>query len=408
MKTRTDVLIVGAGPTGLALATALQQAGIDHLLIDRLEAGQNLSRAGVIHAHTLEMLEPLGVVPRMLAEGMEMTTFAVRDRRHRLLSIDFDTLPSRYPFVLMLPQDVTERILTERLVELGDKVHRGVEALDIVQDADGASVRVATPAGERTISARYVVGGDGMHSKVRAAANIAFEGSRYEEAFVLADVSFAVPPREGEVSLFFSPAGMVVVAPLPGGRYRIVATHRHAGDAPDRTAIQRLLDTRGPEGGARVADVHWSSAFRVHHRLADHYRDGRLLVMGDAAHVHSPAGGQGMNTGIVDAMLLGQLLPRVVRGGPESLLDDYGALRRPAAEAVLGLAGRLTTLALVRGRVGRGLRNLLLRVLDRVPPFKANLALQLSGIARRELAKAPGAMGAIAEAADQPALRLAA
>ena len=126
MKTKTDVLIVGAGPTGLALAVALQQAGIDHLIIDRLAAGLNLSRAGVVHAHTLEMLEPLGVVPAMRAEGIEVARFGVRDRRRRLLTIDFAHLPSAYPFVLMVPQNVTERILTERLEALGGTVHREV------------------------------------------------------------------------------------------------------------------------------------------------------------------------------------------------------------------------------------------------------------------------------------------
>ena len=409
MKTKTEILIVGAGPTGLALATALQQAGIDHLLIDRLEAGQNLSRAGVIHAHTLEMLEPLGVVPRMLAEGMALTEFAIGDRRRRLLSIDFNDLASRYPFVLMLPQDVTERILTERLAELGGTVHRGVEALAIAQDADGATVRVATPDGEREIRAQYVVGGDGMHSKVRAASRIAFEGSRYEESFVLADVSFDVPPRADQVALYFSPAGMVVVAPLPGERYRIVAAHRHAESVPDRASIQHLLDTRGPEaGGVIVRDVHWSSAFRVHHRVADRYRDGRLLLMGDAAHVHSPAGGQGMNTGLVDAMLLGKLLVRVIAvGEADSLLDIYGELRRPAAEAVLGLSGRLTKLALVHGWARRGVRNLLLRSIDRLPRVKAKIALQLSGIARRGLAAVPP-VGAVARREERAALRLAA
>lgn len=388
MKSQTKVLIVGAGPTGLTLAIRLQQAGVDHLLIDRLAAGQNLSRAGVIHAHTLEMLEPLGVVPPMLAEGMALTRFAVRDRRHQLLAIDFAGLPSRYPFVLMLPQDVTERILSERLTALGGTVHRGVEALDIAQDVDGTTIRVATPEGERSIRAHYVVGGDGMHSRVRAASDIAFEGSSYEESFVLADVSFDVPPRADEVALYFSPAGMVVVAPLPGERYRIVAAHRHVEGTPDRASIQQLLDTRGPEaGGVTVSDVHWSSAFRVHHRVADRYRDGRLIVMGDAAHVHSPAGGQGMNTGIVDAVLLGDLLARVVVGGEgETLLDEYGELRRPAAVAVLDMSGRLTRLALVPGRVRRSLRNLLLRVIDWVPRVKAKIALQLSGIARRRWA----------------------
>lgn len=388
MKTQTDILIVGAGPTGLALAVALQQAGIDHLVIDRLAAGLNLSRAGVVHAHTLEMLEPLGVVPAMRAEGIEVARFGVRDRRRRLLTIDFAHLPSAYPFVLMVPQNVTERILTERLEALGGTVHREVEALEIVQDKHGVTVRVAGPAGEQQIRARYVVGGDGLHSKVRAASAIAFEGSSYEENFVLADVSLAAPPRDSEVALYFAPEGMVVFAPQPSGRYRVVATHATGGENPDRAAIQRLLDTRGPEGEAPVVtEVHWSSAFRVHHRVADTYRDGRLLVMGDAAHVHSPAGGQGMNTGLVEAVVLADRLVRVVgRGESEALLDDYGATRRPAAVQVLGLAGRMTKLALVRGRVPRMLRNLMLQVLRRMPWFQRKLAMQLSGLARREFA----------------------
>lgn len=397
MKTQTDVLIVGAGPTGLALAVALQQAGIDHLIVDRLAAGLNLSRAGVVHAHTLEMIEPVGVVPAMRAEGIEMARFGVRDRRHRLLSVDFSHLPSRYPFVLMIPQYVTERILTERLETLGGTVHREVEAHDVRQDRDGVTVRVAGPAGEQDISARYVVGGDGMHSKVRAASAIAFEGGRYEESFVLADVSLAAPPRDSEVALYFAPEGMVVFAPLPEGRYRIVATHGTGGEDPDRAAIQQLLDTRGPEGEAPVVtEVHWSSAFRVHHRVANTYRDGRLLVMGDAAHVHSPAGGQGMNTGLVDAMVLADWLVRVVgHGESQALLDDYGAMRRPAAVAVLGLAGRMTKLALVRGRIPRMLRNLLLKALGRMPWFQRKLAMQLSGLARR----------GFAEVSNPPALR---
>lgn len=392
MKTQTDVLIVGAGPTGLALAVALQQAGIDHLIIDRLAAGLNLSRAGVVHAHTLEMLEALGVVPAMLAEGIAMARFGVRDRRHRLLAVDFSHLPSRYPFALMIPQYATEHILAERLEALGGTVHRKVEALDIKQDRHGVTVRVAGPAGERDIRARYVVGGDGMRSEVRAASAIAFEGGRYEESFVLADVSLAAPPQDGEVALYFAPAGMVVFAPLPEGRYRVVATHATGGENPDRAAIQHLLDTRGPEGGAPVVtEVHWSSTFRVHHRVADRYRDGRLLVMGDAAHVHSPAGGQGMNTGLVDAVVLADRLARVVgHGESETLLDDYGAMRRPAAVAVLALAGRLTKLALVRGRAPRTLRNLLLRTLGRMPWFRRKLAMQLSGLARREFAEVSG------------------
>jgi len=391
LPNQTDVLIVGAGPTGLALANRLQQANVDHLVIDALEAGLNTSRAAVIHAHTLEMLEGIGAAAPLRARGIELSHFVIRDRDRRLLGVDFSILPPAYRTLLMVPQSTTEALLESRLAAEGGRIHRGISAVRAEADGAGAVVRVRTPQGEREIKARYVVGGDGMRSLVREAAGIAFDGAAYGESFVLADVRMDWPLGASEVSILFSPAGLVVVAPLPDGSFRIVATLDDAPETPSVADIQKLLDARGPRSApSTVQEVTWGSRFRVHHRLAKTYRRGPFVLMGDAAHVHSPAGGQGMNAGMVDAIVLGDALVEMVRErAPDSLLDDYAAIRRPAAREVLVLASRLTGMATVRSAPLRLLRNLLLRLLDRLPPFKRKLAMSLSGYSRRHYARLP-------------------
>lgn len=389
LPVETDVLIVGAGPTGLTLAASLQKAGVDYVLVDAREGDHNTSRAAVVHAHTLEMLGAIDVVDAMEADGIRLSHFTVRDRDQPLLQLSFDDLPSPFQHLLMIPQSTTEALLQARLVDLGGDLHRGVAALGATADGRSAAVRVQTAAGEQAIRARYVVGADGMHSVIREASGIAFHGEAYGESFVLADVIMDWPFAD-EVSLFFSPAGLVVVAPLPGGSYRIVATLDGAPETPEIADIQRLLDARGPTRPCRVTGIGWASRFRVHHRLADSYRSGPFLLMGDAAHVHSPAGGQGMNTGLVDAIVLGEALTRVMRdGAPDSVLDDYARIRRPAAQEVLALASRLTRIATLHSAWARGVRNIALRVLNRLPGFKRTLALGLSGLARRRYSMLP-------------------
>jgi 2-polyprenyl-6-methoxyphenol hydroxylase-like FAD-dependent oxidoreductase len=358
-------------------------------LVDRLTSGQNTSRAAVIHAHTLEVLEQLGVSDRLLGEGLELARFSIRDRDRALVRLRFDTLPTPYACLLMLPQDRTEEILREALAEAGGAVCWGSTVERLTETADGVEASVATPAGRRTIRARYVVGADGMRSLVREAAGIGFTGASYEESFVLADVDMDWGHGRSEVTLFFSPRGLVVVAPLPGGRFRIVATLEDAPEQPTIADVQALLDGRGPtRGRATVSRVHWSTRFRLHHRVADRYRKGRLLLMGDAAHVHSPAGGQGMNTGLVDACVLGGILADVVSGRrDQGWLDEYETLRRPAAKQVLQLAGRLTQMATMKRAPERLLRNMLLRIVDRLPAARRRLELNLSGLSRRSAAK---------------------
>ena len=375
----TDILIVGAGPSGLALAATLASKGIRTIVIDRLVEGENTSRAAVVHARTLEVLEPLGVCRRLVAQGVQARRFTIRDRDRVLVPIAFDRLPTAYPYALMVSQAVTEQVLLERFMELGGTVLRPRALAHLTQN--DACATATLDDGSR-IRARYVVGADGMHSTVREAVRIGFSGGSYGESFVLADVRLTGGVPSDEVILYFSPAGMVVVAPLPDGVHRIVATVDSAPELPDAAYVQALLDARGPDRArATVQDVLWGSRFRVHHRVADVYRAGRVLLAGDAAHVHSPAGGQGMNAGILDAMRLGEALVEALAGNMRGL-DAYGAERRPVALEVVALADRLTRLATVRPAL-RALRNILLSTLARLPRFRNQLAWRLSGLVYR-------------------------
>lgn len=384
-----EVLIVGAGPVGLTLANSLARAGYQPLIVERLNASQNTSRAAVLHAHTLEELEQLGITPRLIQAGMRLKRFSIRDRGSILAQLRFDHLPSRHPCLLMLPQDRTEAILSDALKRAGGMVQWGCTVESLREFTGGVEAQLRTATGQHRVKVRYVVGADGMHSLVRQTAGIGFAGYRFEESFVLADIDLQWPHGRDEVMMFFSPKGPVVVAPLPGGRSRVVATLENAPEQPGLADIQNLLDTRGPTGGSiHVRALHWSSRFRLHHRVADRYRQGRLLLVGDAAHVHSPAGGQGMNTGLVDACVLGRLLPEVLSGRqPESFLDRYETLRRPAAKQVLALSGRLTAAAMITGYLPRQLRNFAFRIIGCIPPLRQKLELNLSGIARRSAAR---------------------
>jgi 2-polyprenyl-6-methoxyphenol hydroxylase-like FAD-dependent oxidoreductase len=377
--TETDVLIVGAGPTGLTLAAALAAKGVRTTLIDRQAAGANTSRAAVVHARTLEVLEPLGVAQTLVSRGIPAQRFTIRDRDRVLVPIGFGDLPTPYPYTLMISQADTESVLLQRLTRLGGRVQRPRTLVGLTQDATKATALLDD--GSR-VSARYVVGADGMHSAVREQAGIPFSGGNYAESFSLADVRLTGAVPRDEVILYFSPAGMVVVAPLPGGVHRIVATVNQAPEHPDVAFVQALLDTRGPEREkAVVHEVLWGSRFRVQHRIADAYRAGRVVLAGDAAHVHSPAGGLGMNAGILDAMSLADALEAAL-AGHTGALDAYGAQRRPVAQQIVALADRLTRMATIRPGL-RSLRNLLLSTVSRLPAVRRQLAWRLSGLVYR-------------------------
>jgi 2-polyprenyl-6-methoxyphenol hydroxylase-like FAD-dependent oxidoreductase len=376
----TDVLIVGAGPTGLTLAASLLAKGTRATIVDRQAEGANTSRAGAINARTLEVLEELDVARRLVKEGVQAPRFTIRDGKKVLIPIDFSRLPSTYPYTLLLPQNDTERLLLERVVELGGEVLRPKVLATLTQDADGVT---ATFDDGDVIRASYIVGADGMHSTVREQAGVGFHGDKYEQSFVLADVNLTGEAPTDEVVLFWAAAGLTVVAPLPNGAFRVVAPVDDAPEVPSADFVQQILDDRGyGVGRMTVTDVLWGSRFRIHHRVADTYRSGRILLAGDAAHVHSPAGGQGMNLGIQDAVALADALTLVLGGSPDAVLDDYAAARRPIAQQVITLTDRLTRMATLP-RALRPIRNTAMGLAGRIPAVRRALAWRLSGLVYR-------------------------
>lgn len=374
----TDVLVVGAGPTGLTLAAALLVRGIRVTLVDKVAEGANTSRAAAVNARTLEVLGELDVARRMVKAGLIAPRFTMREGERILFPVDFSELPTEHPYTLMLSQADTERLLLERLRELGGDVVRPTALIRIAQDADGVT---ATFDDGDTVRAPYAVGTDGMHSTVRAEAGIGFAGGEFAESFTLADVRVTGEAPRDEVILFYAKDGLTVLAPLPGDIFRVVAPTADTPQLPSAQFVQALLDTRGfGPGRTVVTELVWGSRFHIHHRVADSYRAGRLLLAGDAAHVHSPAGGQGMNLGITDAVALADALAEVLHGGPDAALDAYSAAQRRRAERVLKLTGRLTRVATLP-RPLRPLRNTGMRLAAEVPAVRRQLAMRLSGLA---------------------------
>ena len=384
IPSETEILIVGAGPTGLTLSAELRRRGFEPVTVDKVAAGANTSRAVVVHARTLEVLEPLGIVPQFLEEGLKVPIFCIRDHDAPLITIDFGEIPSKYAFTLMCPQNRTEAILLARLQALGGDVVRPREVTGLTVTGGGVRVQITGEGSTQEVAARWVIGCDGMHSRVREAAGIAFQGGEYELNFALADVRMDWPlPRE-EVTLFYSPEGFMVVAPLPDDRYRIVAMADDVPREPSVEYVQELLDARGPKANpGRIRESVWSSRFRVHHRLAASPRKGRVLLCGDAAHVHSPAGGQGMNTGIQDAVALAGVLAEVLRGGDDTRLDEWAAERHQVAEAVVRLTDRMTRVASMQSPSLRKLRNLAVSFAGHIPPLKRAVARRLAEIDHR-------------------------
>ena len=235
-----QILIAGAGPSGLALAAELSRRGVSAAIIDRQAAGANASRACVVHARTMEALEPLGVTRDLLAEGVKVPIFRIRDRDRLLLTINFSEIPSSYQFTLMIPQNRIEQILLRHLKDLGRSVMRPCELIRYSTPSQiEAEVRINSSI--RSIKAQWLIGCDGMHSTVREQSGITFAGGEYEASFVLADVRMEWPLSREEVTLFYSPKGFVVVAPLPNNRFRIVATAEEAPEFRRWNSCRRCL-----------------------------------------------------------------------------------------------------------------------------------------------------------------------
>jgi 2-polyprenyl-6-methoxyphenol hydroxylase-like FAD-dependent oxidoreductase len=380
----SQVLIAGAGPSGLALAAELSRRGIKPVIVDKQAVGANTSRACVVHARTLEVLEPLGITQDLLAEGVQVPIFRIRDRDRSLLTVDFSGIPSVYQFTLMIPQNRVETILLEHLENLGCGVVRPCELVGFAASPFQVEAQVQINGAARSIGAQWLIGCDGMHSRVREQSGIAFSGGEYEASFVLADVRMDWPLSRDEVTLFYSAKGLVVVAPLPNEHFRIVATVDEASEIPSQDFMQAILDARGPAiDPGRIHDIAWSSRFHIHHRVAQSLRKGRVLLCGDAAHVHSPAGGQGMNTGIQDSVSLAEALTKTLQDGDEARLDAWAARRHKVASDVVTLTDRMTRVATMKSPTGQTLRNMAVAFAGHLPAVRAAVAKTLSELDAR-------------------------
>ncbi len=385
-----DVLVVGAGPVGLSLACALRLEGVDCLLVDD-DAGPTPireSRALGVHPGTLEAFRRLGAAAAMIAGGRRLNGISVYRNQARMsgLRLAIDPDDTRYPFVLCLPQSRTEQILIDRLAALGGGVTWETRLTSFTADADGATAEWRDASGRTSqVRSRWLVGCDGSHSVVRHGLGLAFEGIAYEQRFLLADVRLDWSKPDDEISVMLTPDGPFAGFPLPeSGRWRLVdATGTVDAFDPDAiTARFRELVNQLAEPGATVDQVSWTSSFGVHRRVVDRFRQGRCFLAGDAAHVHSPAGGQGMNTGVQDACNLAWKLALAVRGEASAgLLDSYDAERRPVALAVLRGTDLLTRVVTLHNPLARSVRNGVFRLLLGLGLVRRKASLELSELA---------------------------
>lgn len=358
----TQVLIAGAGPVGLTLAVELARYGVSVRIVDKAHARTDKSKAVAVWARTLELFDRAGLADRLVDAGVKVHAAVISNGAERIARIGLDSIDTEYKFVLMIPQSETERVLEEHLATLGVTVERGVELLSfsdkgssieaLLQKSDGAS---------ETITAAWLVGCDGAHSTVRHALGLEFHGDTVDTDFLLADIRLAnAPCAPDELMLWWHREGIVAFFPLPGGRLRLIASTEPPADPksePSLAEVQALVDRRGP-GNVTASDPVWLARFRINERKVDRYRTGRAFVAGDAAHIHSPAGGQGMNTGMQDAFNLAWKLALVLRGAAgEGLLDSYGAERSPIAAQVLSSSGKMTRAAMLRNEYAQALRN---------------------------------------------------
>ena len=376
MSTQHDVpvVIVGAGPTGVLLAIELARRGVEVRVLDKQPRRSPEPRAIGIHARTLEVFHQLGIIDEFLELGHRVNGVSIHTLAPRRLRARFGLVDSPYPFLLTLSQAETQRILDQKLASLGVTIERSVEVSAVDRDATGTTL-VVQRGGDprvRTVTAAWVVGCDGARSVVRRSLGVPFEGDDYSQDWLMTEVRIDSPLRYDHFHVFAQTPSVLAAFPLPADRWRVfvpqvagrAVTER---EAPTIEEIERLVAERVP-AGMRISDPTLLAAFRCYRRHTRVVRVGRILVAGDAAHIHSPAGGQGMNTGIHDAFNLGWKLAMVAqqKSCPD-LLDSYGAERVPIAEGVLALTHGLVRTFTMTSPTKRWLRDRLLPAAMAIP-----------------------------------------
>jgi len=379
------VLIAGAGPTGLAAAMSLSRAGIPVRLIDKAPEPSPWSRAIGIQARTLELFEQHRLVEPFLELGHRARVANLYSNGQRLARLDFDPLQTRYPYLLFLDQSVTERLMTEHLASFGVRVERGVELMRFRQGSAGleAALRYRNGA-EESIRPSYLIGADGAHSTVRHGLDIEFIGKTFEQTFLLADLQVDTEWPDDEFHIFASGEGIATLFPMGGGRARLIADKRATSGATENDAAKSLEEMAAPtlddcraiierriHHRVTATSLQWSSCFHLNNRMADRLRSGRIFLAGDAAHVHSPAGAQGMNTGIQEAFNLGWKIARMLAGvAPDRLLDTYHDERHPIEREVLRQSSFMTQMAAAEHGPMKLIRDHVMPALSAIGPLR--------------------------------------
>jgi 2-polyprenyl-6-methoxyphenol hydroxylase-like FAD-dependent oxidoreductase len=397
LPTSTDVLIVGAGATGLALAATLAARGVSFVVIDALAEPRRFAGGIALTPQTLELLEPLGITERLTGIGnrARAARFFSGDRNREVVALRFDKLSTRFPYLLFIPQQYTEKALTDRLGELAAGTRSGAESavyrpyklLSLAQDDTGVTATVLGPDGERTVRAKYAAGTDGVHSTVRELTHVGFPGELFRQSYLQNDVFLTGGPPRDEVHMFCSRLGAVTFAHIPWDPAGVVRIALSLDRPPAAFStlkphqLQALIDERAPDGyQVKITEVLETTHHPASHRVAERYRVGRIFLAGDAAHSHSPIGGQAINLGMQDGAALGTALGTVLNTG-EDVLDSYENERRPAGREVVDLTRQMNQIATEPNRWKGALRDALFPV-ARIPVLNQRVTRVMAGLDR--------------------------
>ncbi|HUY37054.1 MAG TPA: FAD-dependent monooxygenase [Pirellulales bacterium] len=406
--TNPRVLIIGGGPTGLALALWLTKLGVAVRIIDKTAEPDTTSRALAVQVRTLEFYRQVEMADALIERGVKVAGVNLWVKGAKAARVPIQNIGERlspFPFALVFPQDAHERLLIERLDALGVKVERRTELVRFEQQRESVRATLKRPDGsEEVCEASYLAGCDGARSTVREALAIGFPGGTYEGLFYVADVEASGPATDHELHVDLDEADLLMVFPMKGkGCVRLVGTVREEPCGADRELTFDDVSSRAIEHlKLTIAKVNWFSTYRVHHRVAHRFREGRAFLLGDAGHIHSPVGGQGMNTGIGDAVNLAWKLATVLNGSAaESLLDTYEPERIGFARRLVATTDRVFTFATKRSPIAQRVRTMLVPrvvpLLFRLPALRRLLFQTVSqiGVNYRDSSLSGGKAGAV-------------
>jgi 2-polyprenyl-6-methoxyphenol hydroxylase-like FAD-dependent oxidoreductase len=368
-----QVLIVGAGPTGMTAAIELRRMGMSVRIVDKSDHMAKYSQALVVQARTLEQFQRYGIAEAAIARGRKLKEAKFFSEGKQIVDFKLDHMDGRYPFALFIPQSETEKLLNAHMETLGARTERGVELLELKQDPHlHATLRHPDGSTEET-SPRWVIGADGAHSTIRTKMGVPFEGAGVGLSFFLGDCEVEGPDvPEDELAIHVHHGDVLFLAKLTDRLVRlIVATHeQQAGDKREITIgdLQRAVDRMGVR--AKITGAEWLTPFHVNDRQAKHYRMGNVFLAGDASHIHSPVGGQGMNTGIQDVANLAWKIAAVSRGASDVLLDSYEEERGEVGKALLRFTERGLKLATTSNPMLEGMRDMLAPILSMLDPVQ--------------------------------------